>query len=133
MRSELDSCFLAVFLLFLKDISSFILFLWFYCYLHQQRVLSPLLCLAPLIVFFPVPEPLLETTVNEDVNSMVLLNLLPGTEYNVQLTASYPIGESEPLLKTAKTCRCHYMTLMLLLYKTFTDCVFSLWGKSISV
>uniref|UniRef100_H3CW87 Collagen type XIV alpha 1 chain n=1 Tax=Tetraodon nigroviridis TaxID=99883 RepID=H3CW87_TETNG len=57
------------------------------------------------IVYQPVyvPEPLLETTVNEDVNSMVLLNLLPGTEYNVQLTASYPMGESEPLLKTAKT------------------------------
>lgn len=68
---------------------------------------------------------------DEDVNSIVLVNLLPGTEYNVQLTASYPLGESEPLLVTAKTCECPYTTLLLLslLFKTFTDYVISLWGK----
>lgn len=50
----------------------------------------------------------------EDVNSVVLLNLLPGAEYNVQLTASYPMGESEPLLVTAKTCKCPHTTLFFL-------------------
>ncbi|XP_056902288.1 collagen alpha-1(XIV) chain isoform X2 [Takifugu flavidus] len=57
------------------------------------------------IVYQPVyvPEPMLETTVGEDVNSVVLVNLLPGAEYNVQLTASYPTGDSEPLLVKAKT------------------------------
>ncbi|XP_031709277.1 collagen alpha-1(XIV) chain isoform X4 [Anarrhichthys ocellatus] len=57
------------------------------------------------IVYQPiyVPGPVLETTVGEDVNSMLLLNLLSGTEYSVQLTASYPTGQSEPLLVNAKT------------------------------
>ncbi|XP_038568404.1 collagen alpha-1(XIV) chain-like [Micropterus salmoides] len=49
------------------------------------------------------PGPLLETTVGEDVNTMLLLNLLSGTEYSVQVTASYPTGQSEPLLVNAKT------------------------------
>lgn len=55
--------------------------------------------------FFSVPGPVLETTVGEDVKSIVLLNLLSGTEYRVQLTASYPGGQSEPLLVNAKTCK----------------------------
>ncbi|XP_073341494.1 collagen alpha-1(XIV) chain-like [Pagrus major] len=57
------------------------------------------------IVYQPinVPGPVLETTVGEDVNSMLLLNLLSGTEYSVQVTASYPTGQSEPLLLNAKT------------------------------
>uniref|UniRef100_A0AAQ4S0R7 Collagen, type XIV, alpha 1a n=2 Tax=Gasterosteus aculeatus aculeatus TaxID=481459 RepID=A0AAQ4S0R7_GASAC len=57
------------------------------------------------IVYQPinVPGPFLETTVGDDVNSMLLLNLLSGTEYNVQVTASYPTGQSEPLLVNAKT------------------------------
>lgn len=56
-----------------------------------------------------VPGPVLETTVGEDLNSMVLLNLLSGTEYSVQVSASYPAGQSEPLLENAKTCKhtCH--------------------------
>uniref|UniRef100_A0A8D2ZLC5 Collagen, type XIV, alpha 1a n=1 Tax=Scophthalmus maximus TaxID=52904 RepID=A0A8D2ZLC5_SCOMX len=47
------------------------------------------------IVYQPiyVAGPVLETTVGEDVNSMVLLNLLSGTEYSVQVTASYPTGQ----------------------------------------
>uniref|UniRef100_A0AAV2L4E4 Fibronectin type-III domain-containing protein n=1 Tax=Knipowitschia caucasica TaxID=637954 RepID=A0AAV2L4E4_KNICA len=45
----------------------------------------------------------LETTVGEDVDSLLLLNLVPGTEYSVQLRASYPSGESEPALANAKT------------------------------
>lgn len=57
------------------------------------------------IVYQPinVPGPVLETTVGEDVNSMLLLNLQSGTEYSVQVTASYPTGQSEPLLANAKT------------------------------
>ncbi|XP_076592747.1 collagen alpha-1(XIV) chain isoform X1 [Chaetodon auriga] len=57
------------------------------------------------IVYQPiyVPGPVLETAVGENVNSMLLLNLLSGTEYSVQVTASYPTGQSEPLLVTAKT------------------------------
>ncbi|XP_029308193.1 collagen alpha-1(XIV) chain [Cottoperca gobio] len=57
------------------------------------------------IVYQPiyVPGPVLETIVGKDVNSKVLLNLLSGTEYSVQVTASYPTGQSEPLLANAKT------------------------------
>eukprot|EP00064_Thunnus_orientalis_P011078 superscaffoldBa00001565_g11108 len=50
-----------------------------------------------------VPGPVLETTVGEDLNSVLLLNLLSGTEYSVHVTASYPTGQSEPLLVNAKT------------------------------
>ncbi|KAM4735746.1 collagen alpha-1(XIV) chain [Anableps anableps] len=57
------------------------------------------------IVYRPiyVQSPLLETTVGEDVNSILLLNLLSGTEYSVQVTAFYPAGPSEPQLINAKT------------------------------
>ncbi|XP_010780514.1 collagen alpha-1(XIV) chain-like [Notothenia coriiceps] len=57
------------------------------------------------IVYQPiyVPGPVLETVVGEDVNSKMLLNLLSGTEYSVQVTASYPTGQSEPLLVNSKT------------------------------
>ncbi|KAG7475312.1 collagen alpha-1(XIV) chain isoform X1 [Solea senegalensis] len=50
-----------------------------------------------------VPGPVLEMTVGEDVNSVLLWNLLSGTEYSVQVTASYPTGQSEPQLANAKT------------------------------
>lgn len=52
-----------------------------------------------------VPGAVLETTVQEGVNSVLLPNLLSGTEYNVQVTASYPAGQSEPLLVNAKTSK----------------------------
>ncbi|MEQ2295602.1 hypothetical protein AMECASPLE_016080, partial [Ameca splendens] len=57
------------------------------------------------IVYRPiyVQGPLLETTVGEDVNSILLLNLLSGTEYSVQVMAFYPAGLSEPQLINAKT------------------------------
>ncbi|KAM4580530.1 collagen alpha-1(XIV) chain isoform 2-T2 [Odontesthes bonariensis] len=57
------------------------------------------------IIYQPiyVQGPILETTVAEDVNSILLLNLLSGTEYSVQVTASYSSGQSEPLLVNAKT------------------------------
>uniref|UniRef100_A0A3B5MBE3 Uncharacterized protein n=1 Tax=Xiphophorus couchianus TaxID=32473 RepID=A0A3B5MBE3_9TELE len=50
-----------------------------------------------------VQSPVLETTVDEDVNSILLLNLLSGTDYSVQVTAFYPGGPSEPQLINAKT------------------------------
>ncbi|XP_068425396.1 collagen alpha-1(XIV) chain isoform X1 [Clinocottus analis] len=50
-----------------------------------------------------VSGPVVETTVGEDVNSKLLMNLLSGTEYSVQVEASYPAGQSEPLLVNAKT------------------------------
>ncbi|XP_054636635.1 collagen alpha-1(XIV) chain isoform X3 [Dunckerocampus dactyliophorus] len=50
-----------------------------------------------------VPGPVLDTTVGENVNSVLLMNLLSGTEYSVHVTASYPAGQSEPLLVNAKT------------------------------
>uniref|UniRef100_A0A1A7ZHC7 Collagen, type XIV, alpha 1 n=1 Tax=Nothobranchius furzeri TaxID=105023 RepID=A0A1A7ZHC7_NOTFU len=64
---------------------------------------------APTVGYRIVYQPVyargsvLETTVGEDVNSILLLNLLSGTEYNVQVTASYPAGQSEPMLINAKT------------------------------
>uniref|UniRef100_A0A8C7ZXP1 Collagen alpha-1(XIV) chain n=1 Tax=Oryzias sinensis TaxID=183150 RepID=A0A8C7ZXP1_9TELE len=51
-----------------------------------------------------VQGPLLETTAAGDKNSVLLVNLLSGTEYRVQVSALYPSGESEPLLANAKTC-----------------------------
>uniref|UniRef100_A0A3B3X1D4 Collagen, type XIV, alpha 1a n=1 Tax=Poecilia mexicana TaxID=48701 RepID=A0A3B3X1D4_9TELE len=50
-----------------------------------------------------VQSPALETTVDEDVNSILLLNLISGTDYSVQVTAFYPAGPSEPQLINAKT------------------------------
>ncbi|XP_008321702.2 collagen alpha-1(XIV) chain isoform X2 [Cynoglossus semilaevis] len=66
---------------------------------------SPTPALGYRIVYQPiyVSGQVLETTVGEDVNSILLLNLLSGTEYSVQVTASYPAGQSEPQLVNAKT------------------------------
>ncbi|XP_024122784.1 collagen alpha-1(XIV) chain isoform X3 [Oryzias melastigma] len=50
-----------------------------------------------------VQGPILETTASADENSILLVNLLSGTEYRVQVSALYPSGESEPLLGNAKT------------------------------
>uniref|UniRef100_A0A669BUJ0 Collagen type XIV alpha 1 chain n=1 Tax=Oreochromis niloticus TaxID=8128 RepID=A0A669BUJ0_ORENI len=60
------------------------------------------------IVYQPlyVHGPVLETTVDEDENSMLIVNLQSGTEYSVRVKASYPAGESEPQLINAKTCKC---------------------------
>lgn len=57
------------------------------------------------VVSHSVPASVRETTVQEGVNSVLLPNLLSGTEYNVQVTASYPAGQSEPLLVNAKTSK----------------------------
>ncbi|XP_034031083.1 collagen alpha-1(XIV) chain-like [Thalassophryne amazonica] len=57
------------------------------------------------IVYQPlyVPGQVQETSVDEDVTTMHIVNLKSGTDYTVRVTASYPTGESEPLLTTAKT------------------------------
>ena len=65
------------------------------------------LCPVLMCLSFSVAGPVLETTVGEHMNSKMLLNLQSGTEYSVQVTASYPTGQSEPLLVNAKTCKHH--------------------------
>ncbi|XP_041101607.1 collagen alpha-1(XIV) chain-like isoform X3 [Polyodon spathula] len=57
------------------------------------------------IVYQPLtaPGPALETFVGDDVNTMLILNLLSGTEYNVKLIASYTTGSSDALTEKAKT------------------------------
>ncbi|XP_061597427.1 LOW QUALITY PROTEIN: collagen alpha-1(XIV) chain-like [Cololabis saira] len=47
--------------------------------------------------------PALETFVGEDVNTMLIVNLLSGTEYSVKVIASYTTGSSEALAGRAKT------------------------------
>ncbi|KAG8133912.1 hypothetical protein E2320_011659, partial [Naja naja] len=51
------------------------------------------------IVYKPVniSGPALETFVGDDINTILILNLLSGTEYNVKVFASYPTGFSEAL------------------------------------
>ncbi|XP_069477662.1 collagen alpha-1(XIV) chain isoform X4 [Ambystoma mexicanum] len=57
------------------------------------------------IVYKPinVPGPALETFVGDDVNTILILNLLSGTEYNLKVFASYPTGFSEALTGISKT------------------------------
>ncbi|KAJ8273127.1 hypothetical protein GJAV_G00097750 [Gymnothorax javanicus] len=57
------------------------------------------------IVYQPIsaPGPALETFVGDDVNTMLILNLLSGTEYSVKVIASYTTGSSEALYGKAKT------------------------------
>ncbi|XP_043544622.1 collagen alpha-1(XIV) chain isoform X1 [Chiloscyllium plagiosum] len=47
--------------------------------------------------------PTLDTFVGDDVNTMVILNLLSGTEYIIKLFATYSTGSSEALVGRAKT------------------------------
>lgn len=49
------------------------------------------------------PGSALETFVGEDVNTMLIVNLLSGTEYSVKVLASYSAGSSEALSGRAKT------------------------------
>ncbi|XP_056154027.1 LOW QUALITY PROTEIN: collagen alpha-1(XIV) chain [Lampris incognitus] len=57
------------------------------------------------VVYQPLSAPgqALETFVGEDVNTMLILNLLSGTEYSVKVIASYTTGSSEALSGRAKT------------------------------
>ncbi|XP_067837767.1 collagen alpha-1(XIV) chain isoform X2 [Heptranchias perlo] len=49
------------------------------------------------------PGPALETFVGDDVNTMLILNLLSGTEYSVKVFATYSTGSSAALTGRAKT------------------------------
>ncbi|XP_039977374.1 collagen alpha-1(XIV) chain-like isoform X2 [Xiphias gladius] len=57
------------------------------------------------VVYQPVsaPEQALETFVGEDVNTILIVHLLSGTEYSVKVIASYTTGSSEALSGRAKT------------------------------
>lgn len=55
--------------------------------------------------YLAAPGPALETYVGGDVNSMLLINVLSGTEYTVKIIASYNTGSSEPLSGRVKTCK----------------------------
>ncbi|XP_027142362.1 collagen alpha-1(XIV) chain isoform X4 [Larimichthys crocea] len=57
------------------------------------------------VVYQPVSAsgPALETFVGEDVSTMLIVNLLSGTEYSVKVIASYTTGSSEALSGRAKT------------------------------
>lgn len=57
------------------------------------------------VIYQPLsaPGPALETFVGEGVSSMLLVNVLSGTEYSVKVMASYSAGPSEPLSGRAKT------------------------------
>uniref|UniRef100_A0A8C7DE02 Collagen type XIV alpha 1 chain n=1 Tax=Oncorhynchus kisutch TaxID=8019 RepID=A0A8C7DE02_ONCKI len=57
------------------------------------------------VVYKPIsaPGPALETFVGEDVNTMLILNLMSGTEYGVRVIASYTTGSSETLTGKART------------------------------
>uniref|UniRef100_A0A667XN69 Collagen type XIV alpha 1 chain n=1 Tax=Myripristis murdjan TaxID=586833 RepID=A0A667XN69_9TELE len=66
------------------------------------------------VVYQPIsaPGPALETFVGEDVNTMLIVNLLSGTEYSVKVIASYTTGSSEALSGRAKTCESVRSNLM---------------------
>ncbi|CAN9503606.1 unnamed protein product [Ophioblennius macclurei] len=57
------------------------------------------------VVYQPVNAPgsALETFVGEDVNTMLIVNLLSGTDYSVKVIASYTTGSSEALTGRART------------------------------
>uniref|UniRef100_A0A665U5K9 Collagen, type XIV, alpha 1b n=1 Tax=Echeneis naucrates TaxID=173247 RepID=A0A665U5K9_ECHNA len=57
------------------------------------------------VVYQPLSAPgsALETFVGEDVNTMLIVNLLSGTDYSVKVIATYTTGSSEALSGRAKT------------------------------
>lgn len=78
----------------------------------------------PFNLLWPIAAPgqALETFVGEDVNTMLILNLLSGTEYSVKVIASYTTGSSEALTGKAKTCE--FSFLYFDLTSQFLSCVF---------
>ncbi|KAM9495088.1 collagen alpha-1(XIV) chain isoform 1-T1 [Clarias gariepinus] len=57
------------------------------------------------VIYQPVSVPgrALETFVGDDVNTMLILNLVSGTEYSIKVIATYTTGSSEALTGRAKT------------------------------
>ncbi|KAM3596124.1 uncharacterized protein V6R79_008541 [Siganus canaliculatus] len=79
------------------------------------------------IVYQPVsaPGPALETFVGEDVNTILIVHLLSGTEYNVKVIASYTTGSSEALSGRAKTL--HLAVSNLSFYQVRMNSVCAQW------
>ncbi|XP_056378658.1 collagen alpha-1(XIV) chain isoform X2 [Hyla sarda] len=66
--------------------------------------------------------PALETFVGDDVNTMLILNLLSGTEYNLKVLASYSTGFSDALTGVGKTLYLGVTNLYAYQIKTTSIC-----------
>ncbi|XP_034401628.1 LOW QUALITY PROTEIN: collagen alpha-1(XIV) chain-like [Cyclopterus lumpus] len=79
------------------------------------------------VVYQPVsgPGPALETFVGEDVKTMLIVNLLSGTEYSVKVIASYTTGSSEAVSARAKTLYLGVTNLNA--YQTRTSSICAQW------
>lgn len=62
-------------------------------------------CLFWSLGFVSGTGPALEAFVGDDVNTILILNLLSGTEYNLKVLASYSTGFSDALTGVGKTCK----------------------------
>uniref|UniRef100_A0A673H8C5 Collagen alpha-1(XIV) chain-like n=1 Tax=Sinocyclocheilus rhinocerous TaxID=307959 RepID=A0A673H8C5_9TELE len=65
----------------------------------------------------------LETFVGDDINTMLIVNLLSGTEYNVKVIATYTTGSSEALSGRAKTLYLGVSNLSTYQVRTSSMCV----------
>ncbi|XP_050993223.1 collagen alpha-1(XIV) chain isoform X2 [Labeo rohita] len=65
----------------------------------------------------------LETFVGDDVNTMLIVNLLSGTEYSVKVIATYTTGSSEALNGRAKTLYLGVSNLNTYQVRTTSMCV----------
>ncbi|XP_077403873.1 collagen alpha-1(XIV) chain-like isoform X2 [Vanacampus margaritifer] len=77
------------------------------------------------VVYQPLSAagPALETFVGEDVSTMMIVNLLSGTEYAVKVLASYGGGSSEALSGRARTLRLAVSDLNVYQQRTSGVCV----------
>ncbi|KAJ8353811.1 hypothetical protein SKAU_G00213780 [Synaphobranchus kaupii] len=76
------------------------------------------------IVYQPISAPgrALETFVGEDVNTMLIVNLLTGTEYSVKVIASYTTGSSDALSGKARTLKLGVSNLNAYQVRTTSMC-----------
>ncbi|XP_016357451.1 collagen alpha-1(XIV) chain [Sinocyclocheilus anshuiensis] len=65
----------------------------------------------------------LETFVGDDINTMLIVNLLSGTEYSVKVIATYTTGSSEALSGRAKTLYLGVSNLSTYQVRTSSMCV----------
>ncbi|XP_077362333.1 collagen alpha-1(XIV) chain-like isoform X2 [Festucalex cinctus] len=77
------------------------------------------------VVYQPLSAagPALETFVGADVSTMMIVNLLSGTEYGVKVLASYGSGSSEALSGRARTLRMAVSDLSVYQQRTTGMCV----------
>ncbi|XP_075681896.1 collagen alpha-1(XIV) chain isoform X1 [Rhinoderma darwinii] len=71
--------------------------------------------------------PALEAFVGDDVNTILILNLLSGTEYNLKVLASYSTGFSDPLTGVGKTL--YLGVTNLYAYQTKMTSICSQWQQ----